>query len=414
MSYPFCTINEALEELRQGRFIILVDDERRENEGDIVCAAELVTPEQINFMIRRAAGKLCLALDSDRCERLNLYPQATVNETTHGTAFTVSVDADERFGITTGVAASERCATIHRLVASDARPADFRRPGHISPLRAVPGGVLVRAGHTEAGVDLTRLAGLKPAAVIIEILNEDGTVARLPDLVRFGEQHKIKLFTIDSLIEHRQKTEALVERTEAVNLPTEHGDFKLISYRTIIDPQPQLALCYGGVGELDSQGCPIQHDEPVLIRVHSECLTGDVFGSRRCDCGRQLSYAMELIRDTGKGAVVYLRQEGRGIGLHNKLRAYRLQEEGLDTVEANEALGFPADKRDYGIGAQILRDLGLRKLRILTNNPKKVQRLEVYGLQVVEQVPILVPPNENNLRYLSTKKDKLGHKLDHL
>jgi len=412
MSSPFCTIDEAVEELRRGNLIIVVDDERRENEGDLVCAAERTTPEKINFMIRSAAGKLCLALSNEICERLNLYQQAPANTAAHGTAFTVSIDACERFGVTTGVSAQDRCTTILRCVADDAKPTDFRRPGHISPLNARPGGVLVRAGHTEASVDLVRLAGGKPAAVIIEVLREDGQVARLPDLIEFAKRHGLKMCTIASLIEYRQQRENLIERVETVNFPTRVGTFTLIEYRSIVDPDPHLALCAGPIGQLDATGKAVPQEDPVLVRVHSECLTGDVFGSLRCDCGEQLRYALEAIQREGKGALVYLRQEGRGIGLHNKILAYKLQEQGLDTVEANEALGFPADKRDYGIGAQILRDLGIRRLRILTNNPKKIQRLEVYGLEVVEQIPLRVPPNEVNRRYLAAKKAKLGHMLD--
>jgi len=414
MSSPFCAIDDALAELRQGNFVILVDDERRENEGDLVCAAEKITPAKINFMIRTAAGKLCLALTPETCNRLHLYQQAVENTAAHRTAFTVSIDAAEKFGVGTGVSASDRCTTILRCIADDAQPADFRRPGHISPLKAAAGGVLARSGHTEASVDLARLAGMKPAAVIIEILNDDGSVARLPDLIEFAKRHGLKLCTIASLIEYRQQRETLIERVETVRLPTRFGEFTLVEYRSLIDPDPHLALCCGGVGDLDPAGRPLVHDEPVLVRVHSECLTGDTFGSLRCDCGGQLEYALERIQKTGKGALVYLRQEGRGIGLHNKLKAYKLQESGLDTVEANEALGFPPDKRDYGIGAQILRDLGLRKLRILTNNPKKLERLEVYGLQIVEQVPIQIPPTRANERYLATKKAKLGHILDGL
>ncbi len=414
MNEPFCTIDEALERLRRGELIIIVDDERRENEGDLVCAAESVTADKINFMIRAAAGKLCLALSEEICRRLQLYQQTPENTAMHGTAFTVSIDAVEKFGVTTGVSAGDRATTIRRCVADDAVWSDFHRPGHISPLRAREGGVLVRAGHTEASVDLMRLAGLKPGGVIIEILREDGDVARMPDLIEFARRHGLRICTIASLIEYRQQRETLIDRLETIRLPTRYGVFTLIAYRSIVDADPHLALCCGGVGDRDAGGQPILHEEPVLVRVHSECLTGDVFGSMRCDCGGQLERALEAIQAAGKGALVYLRQEGRGIGLHNKLLAYKLQEAGLDTVEANEALGLPADKRDYGIGAQILRDLGLRKLRILTNNPKKLERLEVYGLQIVEQVAIQIPPNEANKRYLQTKKTKFGHLLGDL
>ncbi len=414
MSSPFCTTEEAIADFRKGNIVIVVDDERRENEGDLVCAAEAVTPEIINFMLRYGRGMLCLALTREHCERLNLTPQVSENTAPHGTAFQVLIDADARFGVGTGESARDRAITIRRAVDPACRPGDLVRPGHVAPLRARSGGVLVRAGHTEAAVDLARLAGLQPAGVICPILAENGDMARLPELEAFAREHKLKLCTIADLIEYRQRREDLVQRIETVSLPTRYGEFTLIAYKSFVDPDPHLALCCGGVGDLDKDGRPIVHEEPVLVRVHSECLTGDLFGSLRCDCGEQLHRALEQIQRAGRGAVVYLRQEGRGIGLHNKLRAYKLQEKGLDTVEANEALGFPADKRDYGIGAQILRNLGLRKLRILTNNPKKLERLEVYGLQIVEQVPIQIPPNEVNRRYLATKKTKLGHRLDGL
>ncbi|UCG33325.1 MAG: bifunctional 3,4-dihydroxy-2-butanone-4-phosphate synthase/GTP cyclohydrolase II [Phycisphaerales bacterium] len=412
MSSPFCTIPEALEEIRAGRMVILMDDEDRENEGDLVCAAEKVTPEIVNFMLTRGRGLLCMTLTRKRCVALNLPPQATENTAAMGTAFTVSIDAHHKFGVSTGVSARDRCTTILTACREDATPEDFTRPGHIQPIMAREGGVLVRAGQTEGSVDLARLAGLKPAGAIIEIMNPDGTMARLPQLIEFGRKHDIKLCTIAQLIEYRLTREKLLTREASVTLPTKWGTFNLLYYLACTDPQPHLALCIGGPGDLDVQGNPIIHNEPVLVRVHSECLTGDTFGSLRCECGEQLRRAMELIAREGKGVVIYLRQEGRGIGLANKLRAYHLQETyGLDTVEANRELGFPADKRDYGIGAQILRDLGVQRIRVLTNNPKKVSRLKVYGLDVVEQIPLQIPPNPENEKYLRAKRDKMGHVL---
>lgn len=408
----FSSIPEALEELKAGRFIILVDDADRENEGDLVCAAELVTPQMINFMIRQAAGKLCLPLPAGVCEKLNLHPQANENTAPHGTAFTVSIDAGPEFGVTTGVSAADRCRTIHRCLADDAKPSDFRRPGHISPLKGKTGGVLVRAGHTEATLDLARLAGLKPAALLIEILKESGEIARRDDLAVFARKHDLKICTIASLIEYRLQRERSVMRVESIPLINPYGQWTLHAYQSVLDPEPHIALCMGDLGRLIADGEPAPVDHPVLVRVHSQCLTGDVFDSMRCDCGQQLAEAMRQIGEIGEGVIVYLRQEGRGIGLVNKLHAYRLQDEGLDTVEANEELGFPADKRDYGIGAQILRDLGVRKIRVLTNNPKKISRLSVYGLEVVEQVPLQIQANPHNRRYLQTKRAKLGHLLD--
>jgi 3,4-dihydroxy 2-butanone 4-phosphate synthase/GTP cyclohydrolase II len=411
-SAVFSPISEVLDDLRAGRLIVLVDDEDRENEGDLVCAAEKATPELINFMIRRAAGKLCLALAPQICEKLQLYPQATENTASHGTAFTVSIDADAAFGVTSGVSAQDRCRTILRCLAEDAAPSDFRRPGHISPLKAKQGGVLVRAGHTEASVDLAQLAGLKPAGLIIEILRESGEIARLPDLITFARAHNLKICTIADLVEFRLQRERSVVRIESIPLENKWGCWRLHAYQSVLDNEPHVALTLGEIGRLSDAGDPVPVDHPVLVRVHSQCLTGDVFGSLRCDCGEQLDRAMQAIAEVGEGVIVYLRQEGRGIGLTNKLHAYRLQDEGLDTVEANERLGFPADKRDYGIGAQILRDLGLRRVRILTNNPKKISRLQVYGLEVVEQRPLQVPANPHNRRYLDTKRTKLGHLLD--
>jgi 3,4-dihydroxy 2-butanone 4-phosphate synthase/GTP cyclohydrolase II len=412
MSLAFCSIPEALEEIRAGRMIILMDDEDRENEGDLVCAAEKITPEMVNFMLTHGRGLLCLTLTRKRCAALNLPPQATENTAAMGTAFTISIDAHPKFGVTTGVSANDRCTTILTACRDDATPDEFSRPGHIQPIMAREGGVLVRAGQTEGSVDLSRLAGLKPAGAIIEIMNPDGTMARLPQLTEFSREHGIKMCTIAQLIEYRLQREKLLKREQAVTLPTRWGAFNLYYYQACNDPQPHLALCMGGLGELDVQGNPIPHDEPVIIRVHSECFTGDTLGSLRCECGEQLQRSMQIIAEEGKGAVIYLRQEGRGIGLANKLRAYHLQETyGLDTVEANRQLGFPADKRDYGIGAQILRDLGVQRIRVLTNNPKKVNRLKVYGLDVVEQIPLQIPPNPENENYLRAKRDKMGHLL---
>ncbi|GMU24438.1 MAG: riboflavin biosynthesis protein RibBA [Phycisphaerae bacterium] len=401
-------------ELKAGRFIILVDDEHRENEGDLVCAAELVTPAMVNFALTHARGVLCVALTRERCHHLDLQPQTPQNTASLGTAFTVTIDADRRFGVSTGVSASDRATTIRHLADPEAMPEDFNRPGHINPLMARDGGVLVRAGQTEGTVDLLRLAGLQPAGALIEIMNEDGTMARVPDLVKFCALHELRMCTVADLIEYRQQRERVIERLETIHLPTRYGAFTLHAFKSMVDTEPHLALCCGGVGDLGPDGLPILHEEPVLVRVHSECLTGDILGSLRCDCGDQLHDAMCMVQAEGKGAVVYLRQEGRGIGLRHKLQAYQLQDQGMDTVEANEKLGFPADRRDYGVGAQIIRDLGLRKIRILTNNPKKVSRLEVYGLQVTEQVPINIPANDCNRAYLRTKKEKMGHLLTDL
>lgn len=407
----FSPIDEILDELRAGRLIVLVDDEERENEGDLVCPAQAVTPETVNFMLRHGRGTLCVALTQSRCKRLALTPQVSDNTTRFGTNFTVTVDAGPHLGVTTGVSTSDRATTIRHLVAEEAVPEDFIRPGHVNPLAARDGGVLVRGGQTEGSVDLCRLAGLLPGAALIEILNEDGTMARVPQLIEFCRTHKLKMCTIAALIEYRMQRERLVERVESVPLKNAYGDWLLIAYRARNDPSTHVALCRGGIGELDAGGAVRPCPDPVLVRVHSECLTGDVFGSARCECGQQLHAAMELIAREERGALVYLRQEGRGIGLENKLHAYRLQDEGLDTVEANQVLGFRVDHRDYGIGAQILRDIGLQKLRILTNNPKKVSRLEVYGLQIVEQLPLEMEPTEHNRRYLEAKKYKLGHTL---
>lgn len=406
----FSEIPEVLEDLRKGKMIVLVDEEDRENEGDLVAAAELVTPEIINFMATHGRGMICLPLTEERCDRLGLYPQTLNNTARLGTAFTITIDARE--GITTGICAADRAHTIRVAVDEDCRPADLARPGHIFPLRARDGGVLVRAGQTEGAVDLMRLAGLKPAGVICEIMNDDGTMARVPELLKYCQKFDLKITSIAKLVEYRLQRELQILRIQEIQLPTDYGEFKLIGYESPGSTEPHLAICKGGVGELDANGKPIEHTEPVLIRVHSECMTGDLFHSQRCECGYQLITAMKMIEKEGKGALIYLRQEGRGIGLANKLRAYKLQEQGRDTVDANVELGFKADKRDYGIGAQICRDLGLSRVRILTNNPKKVSRLQVYGIEIVEQLSLWAKPLEHNRKYLKTKKDRFGHLLE--
>ncbi len=410
MTVQFSEIPEVLEELRQGKMIVVVDAEDRENEGDLVCAAEKVTPEIINFMARYGRGLICLPLTAEKCDSLGLYPQTVDNTARFGTAFTVSIDAAE--GISTGISAADRAKTVQVTIADQTKARDLVRPGHIFPLRAREGGVLVRAGQTEGSVDLMRLANLKPAGVICEIMNEDGSMARVPELLKFCKKHELKIVSIAKLIEYRLQRESQIKRLESVTLPTDYGEFKLIGYESKLSSEPHLALCKGGVGDLDENGKPIEHGEPVLVRVHSECMTGDLFHSQRCECGYQLITAMKMIEEAGKGALIYLRQEGRGIGLTNKLRAYKLQEQGLDTVEANIKLGFMADKRDYGIGAQICRDLGLREIRILTNNPKKISRLEVYGIKIAEQIPLRAEPSKHNIDYLRTKKYHFGHILD--
>ncbi len=406
----FSEIPDVLDDLRQGKMIVLVDDEDRENEGDLVAAAELITPEMINFMATHGRGMICLPMDEDRCDRLGLYPQTLYNTARLGTAFTVTIDARE--GITTGISAADRAHTIRTAIDDNCTPADLARPGHIFPLRARKGGVLVRAGQTEGAVDLMRLAGLKPAGVICEIMSDDGTMARVPELMDYCRRFGLKMTSIAKLIEYRLQREKQIIRIQEVNLPTDYGQFKLIGYESPGSTEPHLALCKGGVGDLDDHGNPIAHPEPILIRVHSECMTGDLFHSQRCECGYQLITAMQMIEKEGKGALIYLRQEGRGIGLANKLRAYKLQEQGRDTVDANLELGFMADKRDYGIGAQICHDLGLSRVRILTNNPKKVSRLQVYGIEIVEQLPLWAKPVEHNRRYLETKRDRFGHLLE--
>jgi len=396
---PFCSVEEAIEGVRAGRFILILDDEGRENEGDLVMAAEKVTPEAINFMAKHACGLICVPLSGERVDELGL-PLMTQNNTEKmGTAFTISVDAKGR-GVTTGISAFDRAETVRALIDPGATLNDLVMPGHTFPLRAQEGGVLRRAGHTEASVDLARMAGLYPAAVICEVMAEDGTMARLPELERFAEEHGIKMLTIDRLIKRRMRSEKLVRRIAEVCLPTDQGDFVAIGYESLVDGQCHLALVAGDPSSDDA-----------LVRVHSECLTGDVFGSRRCDCGDQLHLAMRLIRENGNGVLLYMRQEGRGIGLANKLRAYALQERGYDTVEANHRLGYPADLRDYGVGAQILVDLGIKKMRLLTNNPRKIIGLEGYGLEIVDRVAIEIQPNDENRRYLETKRDKLHHLL---
>ncbi len=406
---PFSPIPEILEEVKAGRLIVLVDDEDRENEGDLVIAGDKCNPAAINFMIKFGRGVPFIPTTEERLGELKIPMMTKLNTARHGTAMAEMVDAVH--GTTTGVSAFDRAATVQVFIDDDARPDDLARPGHMIPLRAMAGGVLVRAGHTEAIVDLCRLAGLKPVGVGCEVIGEDGQMMRRPQLELFCQEHGLKMCSIADLISYRLKREQFVRRIESVQLPTRWGDFHLYAYQSVVDAQPHLALCKGGIGDLDKDGKVIVHEEPVLVRVHSECLTGDVFGSARCDCGPQLSEAMQMIEKEGKGALVYLRQEGRGIGLANKLHAYALQEKGLDTVEANQRLGLPVDKRDYGIGSQILRDLGLRKIRIMTNNPKKIYGIEGYGLTVVEEVPIRIEAGEHNRGYLDTKKQKMGHKL---
>src|ERR671930_1003512 len=398
---PFAPIEEALEDIRNGKFVVVVDAPDRENEGDLTIAAEFATPEAINFMAKHGRGVICVALTEQRCDELQLRPLASSRESRHGTAYTTTIDARE--GITTGVSAADRAHTIAVAIDPATAPHDLIEGGHILPLRARAGGVLQRAGQTEAAVDLARLAGLNPAGVVCEVMNDDGTMARVPDLIRYCERHGLKMVTVADLIEYRRRHEKLVERTTSVRLPTGYGEFTAIAFREKLSGKHHLALVKGDVDGIAN----------VLVRVHSECLTGDVFHSLRCDCGEQLDQALQQIASEERGVLLYMAQEGRGIGLLNKLRAYELQESGLDTVEANLELGFPADAREWGIGNQILADLGLSTIRILTNNPKKISGLEGYGLTVAEQVPIEMPPNAENLRYLATKRAKLGHRLHH-
>jgi len=406
----FSEITEVLDDLCKGKMIVLVDDEDRENEGDLVAAAQFITAETINFMAKYGRGLICLPMTGEKCDRLGLHAQSPQNTARLGTAFTVSIDARE--GISTGISPADRAQTIKVAIADNTKAADLVRPGHVFPLRARDGGVLVRAGQTEGAVDLMRLAGLKEAGVICEIINDDGSMARVPQLLKYCAKHDLKITSIARLIEYRLQHERHIRRIQEVKLPTDYGQFDLIGYESPNSAEPHLALCKGGIGKLDDEGIVIEHDEPVLIRVHSECMTGDLFHSQRCECGYQLITAMQMIEEVGKGALIYLRQEGRGIGLRNKLNAYKLQEQGYDTVEANIKLGFMPDKRDYGIGAQICRDLGLKKVRILTNNPKKVSRLEVYGIKIAEQIPLKARPGRHNIDYLRAKKNRLGHILD--
>ncbi|GAB6072228.1 bifunctional 3,4-dihydroxy-2-butanone-4-phosphate synthase/GTP cyclohydrolase II [Venenivibrio stagnispumantis] len=403
MEIKFSKIEDAIKDIQEGKMIIVVDDPDRENEGDLVMAAEKVTPEAINFMAKEGRGLICLSMLPERLKELDIPLMTQNNTDPKGTAFCVSIDAHPKYGTTTGISAFDRAITIKLAVSPDAKPSDFVRPGHVFPLMAKKGGVLERTGHTEASVDLARLAGLYPAGVICEIMKEDGTMARLPDLVKFAEKYNLKIITIADLVQYRLKREKLVQREAEAMLPTKYGVFKIYGYRSLVDNSEHVALVMGEIKE----------DEPVLVRVHSECLTGDIFGSLRCDCQSQLHKALKMISENGKGVLVYMRgHEGRGIGIINKIKAYNLQDQGYDTVEANQKLGFNADLRDFGTGAQILLDLGVRKMKLMTNNPRKIVALEGFGLEVVDRVPILTKPNPHNVKYLNTKKDKLGHLIE--
>lgn len=397
--FKLSSIDDAIKDFKDGKFLIVVDDEDRENEGDFIIAAEKITPEAVNFMLKNGRGVLCAPITMSRCKELQLDPQVNTNTSLLGTPFTVTIDKIE--GCSTGVSANDRAATIKALADPQSTVETFARPGHINPLYAQDKGVLRRAGHTEASIDLARLAGLYPAAALIEIMNEDGTMARMPQLIKIAKEHNLKIISISDLIQYRLQQESLVEIGEEVDMPTEHGHFRLIPFKQTSNGLEHVALIKGEWKE----------DEPILVRVHSSCITGDIFGSRRCDCGSQLHKAMELIEKTGKGVVVYLNQEGRGIGLMNKMKAYKLQEEGMDTVDANLCLGFKADERDYGVGAEILRKIGVHKMRLITNNPVKRIGLESYGLEVIENVSIEIEPNDFNSRYLHTKAERMGHTL---
>jgi 3,4-dihydroxy 2-butanone 4-phosphate synthase / GTP cyclohydrolase II len=397
---PFATIEEAIKDFQDGKFVIIVDDEDRENEGDLTMAAEKVTADAINFMAKEGRGLICTPVSGKRLDELEIPLMVDNNTSGNGTAFTVTVDA--RLGITTGISAADRAISMRALIDPETKPRDLVRPGHILPLRYAEGGVLRRAGHTEASVDLAKLAGMYPASVICEIISDDGTMSRLPQLEQFAEKYGIKMITIAALIEHRRHMEVLIRRTAQTMIPTEYGEFQLNVYESLVDDKHHLAFVLGD----------ITGDPAPLVRVHSECLTGDVFGSQRCDCGPQLHQAMRMIQEEGRGVLVYMRQEGRGIGLVNKIRAYELQDKGMDTVEANEHLGFAPDPRDYGLGAQILRDIGVQKLRMMTNNPAKRVGIEAFGLEIVDRVPVKTEPTERNRKYLLTKQNKLGHILD--